>query len=260
MANGSFSASGALRHVGTSNDQTRRHNLSALLTIVHQQGPRSRAQITAHTRLNRSTIAALVAELEGLGLVSEGPPADTNQVGRPSPVVSPTERAVAIAVNPEIDAITIGVVGLNGGVQRRIRYETEHRPSVREAVNISAAVIDGMRGELERDYQVAGIGIAVPGLVRAADGLVRFAPHLEWVDEPITQLLAEATGYPVQAANDASLGANAERLFGAGRGLDDLVYLNGGASGIGGGLIVGGRPLSGADGYAGEWGHVSTLR
>jgi predicted NBD/HSP70 family sugar kinase len=98
--------------------------------------------------------------------------------------------------------------------------------------------------------------VAVPGLVRESDGVVRLAPHLEWVDEPFAAELAEATGLPVQAANDARLGANAERLFGAGRGTADLVYLNGGASGIGAGVIVGGRPLTGVDGYAGELGHT----
>ena len=63
-----------------------------------------------------------------------------------------------------------------------------------------------------------------------------------------------ATGLPTVVGNDASLGAIAEHLFGAGRGVDDLVYLNGGASGIGGGLIVHGLPVGGTGGYAGEFG------
>jgi predicted NBD/HSP70 family sugar kinase len=60
----------------------------------------------------------------------------------------------------------------------------------------------------------------------------------------------------VVAGNDASLGANAESLFGAGRGVRDLIYLNGGASGIGGGVIADGTPLRGVGGYAGEFGHT----
>jgi len=113
-----------------------------------------------------------------------------------------------------------------------------------------------MRGELEARFRVVGIGVAVPGLVRAHDGLVRLAPHLGWVDEPLTEMLEQATGFPVVAANDASLGALAERYFGAGRGITDLIYLNGGASGIGGGMIVGGLPVGGVAGYAGEFGHT----
>ena len=96
----------------------------------------------------------------------------------------------------------------------------------------------------------------MPGLVRVADGVVRFAPHLGWTDEPIAAMLTDATGLPAFAANDASVGAMAELLFGAGRGKTDLVYLNGGASGIGGGLIAGGVPIGGAGGFAGEFGHI----
>ena len=69
-------------------------------------------------------------------------------------------------------------------------------------------------------------------------------------------LFAEAIGLPVAVGNDATLGAIAEHLFGAGRGVSDLVYLNGGASGIGGGIVVEGRPLAGAGGFAGEFGHI----
>ena len=98
------------------------------------------------------------------------------------------------------------------------------------------------------------MGLAVPGLVRAADGLVRNAPHLRWIDEPLRDLVAAATGLPTVVGNDAMLGAIAEHLFGAARGIDDVVYLNGGASGIGGGLIIGGMPVPGAGGYAGEFG------
>jgi predicted NBD/HSP70 family sugar kinase len=92
--------------------------------------------------------------------------------------------------------------------------------------------------------------------VRSHDGLVRLAPHLGWVDEPLADMLEDATGFPVVAANDARLGTLAESLFGAGRELTDLVYLNGGASGIGGGAIVNGAPLRGISGYAGEFGHT----
>ncbi|MCC2029553.1 ROK family protein [Microbacterium sp. YMB-B2] len=104
--------------------------------------------------------------------------------------------------------------------------------------------------------RIVGLGVAVPGLVRASDGLVRLAPHLGWRDEDIATPLAEALGLPVAVDNDASLGARAEHLFGAAREHADVVYLNGGASGIGGGLILDGTLIRGAGGYAGEWGQT----
>lgn len=241
---------------GNSNDTVRRHNLSVVLGLVHRERSLSRAQLTRQTGLNRSTVAALVAELVERELVVETEPDATNSRGRPSPIVRPNPRVVAISINPEIDAISIGVVSLGGTVIKKIRYVTEHSPSVGEAVNISAAVIEAMRSELDSRYRTVGIGVAVPGQVRASDGLVRMAPHLGWQDEPFARLLEDATGFDVLADNDAHLGAMAESTFGAGRGLSDVIYVNGGASGIGGGIIAGGAPLGGVDGYAGEIGHT----
>jgi predicted NBD/HSP70 family sugar kinase len=241
---------------GNSNDHVRRHNLSVILGLVHRNRGLSRSQLTRHTGLNRSTIAALVAELVALDLVIEVEPDSSNQVGRPSPIVRPSPRTVGITVNPEIDAVTIGMVGLGGSVVKRVRYAVDRPPTVREAVDISAAVIAGLRAELDPEHTITGIGVAVPGLVRTQDGLVRLAPHLGWEDEPFAEMLEEATGLSVVAANDAHLGTLAEGTFGAGRGVADLIYLNGGASGIGGGIVSGGRPIGGAAGYAGELGHT----
>ena len=91
--------------------------------------------------------------------------------------------------------------------------------------------------------------------MRLSDGAVREATHLGWIDEPLSAMLAAATGFPTLAANAANLGMRAESVFGAGKGIDDFVYLIGGASGIGGGAVTGGVQLSGAAGYAGELGH-----
>lgn len=241
---------------GASNEQTRRHNLSIVLTALHQHGAQPRASLTARSGLNRSTTAALVAELAARGLAFETEPDQTRQVGRPSPTVHPDPSNVAFAVNPEVDAITAGVVALGGRVVHRMRHATTRPASVGEAIEISAALIDSLRADLGAGARVAGIGVAVPGLVRSGDGLVRLAPHLGWTDAPFAQLLADATGERVTAGNDASLGATAEKIFGAGRGMSDIVYLNGGASGIGGGVIAGGALLRGAGGYAGEFGHI----
>jgi predicted NBD/HSP70 family sugar kinase len=241
---------------GSNNDHVRRHNLSAVLGLAHRTGGLSRAQLTRATGLNRSTVADLVGELVERQLVVEMEPDSSGQVGRPSPIVRPNPKAVAVAMNPEIDAITVGVVGLGAAVLKRVRYPTPHRTSAKEAVAICAAVVEGMRSELDTRYRTVGIGVAVPGLVREHDGLVRLAPHLGWVDEPLARMLTDATGYPVVAANDASLGALAESAFGAGRQVTDLIYLNGGAGGIGGGVIAGGVSLGGIAGYAGEFGHT----
>ncbi|MBO0980038.1 ROK family transcriptional regulator [Microbacterium sp. SD291] len=232
----------------------RRRNLGEVLRLVHEGGPQSRARLTAATGLNRSTVADLVTTLADAGLVVEREPDQTRRVGRPSPVVAASHDVVAIAVNPEVDAIEMAAVGLNGQVRARVREEADRLTTPEEATAAVARILAGWRVRELAELRVVGIGIAVPGLVRATDAVVRYAPHLDWRDASIGALVQESTGLPVAVGNDASLGAMAEHLFGAAVGHDDVVYLNGGASGIGGGLIIGGRLVGGAGGYAGEWG------
>ncbi|WEG08834.1 ROK family transcriptional regulator [Microbacterium horticulturae] len=232
----------------------REANLSHVLRLVHLHGPISRAVITARTGLNRSTVGDLVTELTVAGLVLEGEPAAHGRVGRPSPVVAADVRPVVVAANPEVDALTLAAVGLDRGIRARIRIARDELLTPEETADLIAVQIAAWRDGPLADARVLSIGVAVPGPVRAADGLVRAAPHLGWVDAALGPLITEATELPVVVGNDANLGAVAEHLFGAARGVDDVVYLNGGASGIGGAIIAGGHPLTGAGGYAGEFG------
>ncbi|KQR24760.1 hypothetical protein ASF79_02525 [Agreia sp. Leaf335] len=242
--------------MGNSNDQARRHNLSTVLTLLHHSGSRTRAELTRATGLNRSTIAALVGELGDLGLVYETQQTDPGTVGRPSPFVHLTDRLLAVAVNPDLDAVTIGLVQLGGRVLARVRHETTRAPGIDETVAIVRREVSSLVAGLADDQVVVGVGIAVPGLVRSSDGVVTLAPHLLWNDQPLAEPVAEALGIPAFAANDAQLGLVAESLFGAGRGVEDIVYLNGSTSGIGGSVLVAGNALRGAQGYAGELGHT----
>lgn len=232
----------------------RQRNLARLLRLVHLDGPLSRAALTEATGLNRSTTADLVGELVREGLVVERAPDPARRVGRPSPVVVADPRVVAITANPEVDALTIAAVGLDRSIVRRERIEVDHLLTPDETARVVAERLERWRAGDLADARVVAVGLAVPGLVRAGDGLVRNAPHLRWTDAPLRDLVAEQTGLPVAVGNDATLGAIAEHLFGAARGIDDVVYLNGGASGIGGGLIVHGMPVLGAGGYSGEFG------
>lgn len=232
----------------------RRRNLSEVLRLVHEGGPQSRARLTAATGLNRSTIADLVSTLVDAGLAVEREPDPTRRAGRPSPVVAASDDVVAIAVNPEIDAIEMAAVGLNGLVRVRAREVVDRVITPEETATSVARILGEWRNRELSGLRVVGVGVAVPGLVRATDAVVRYAPHLGWREASIGTLIQAATGLPVAVGNDASLGAKAEHLFGAAVGNDDVVYLNGGASGIGGGLIIDGRLVGGAGGYAGEWG------
>lgn len=237
-------------------DGVRGRNLSRLLTLLHRDGPLSRAELTRRTGLNRSTIAALVGELGVLGAAYETDPAESGTVGRPSPTVHPQSRIAVLTVNPDVDAVTVGLVGLGGTIHRRERHPTTTVPTVASTVDLVRGVVDVWRSAGGLDVKCVGVGVAVPGLVSTTDGSVTLAPHLGWQDAPVAAPLASALGLEVVVVNDAFAGAVAESRYGAGRGLADLVYLNGSASGIGGGVLVGGRALRGAHGYGGELGHT----
>jgi predicted NBD/HSP70 family sugar kinase len=247
---------GASANVG---DQMRRKNLVDVLSLVHQGGPHTRAELTRRSGLNRSTVSRLVAELEYLDLVRESEPRDTGVVGRPSPVVHANDDIVAICVNPDLDAIAFGLVGLGGKIQSQVRYSTTTVPTVKEMISIVSEIIHGSSSGIRDDFRIIAIGIAVPGIVRVDLGVVEFAPHLDWRDEPVAQLMEEGLGYPAFAANDANLGTIAECLYGTASGMSDVIYLNGSRSGIGGGVIVNGHPLSGAHGFGAELGHTSVV-
>ena len=244
------------KNLGQNRDDVRQHNLATLLRMIHESGTISRSLLTTNSGLNRSTISDLVQELEELGLVTEQESKSTSGVGRPSLQVTASNKVVAFAVNPDIDAVTVGLVGLGGEVIKRKRQPLTAPVRPERAVQVAAEIIKEMRGELSADYRIAGIGLAIPGQVRVNDGVVRLAPHLDWVEVPIGKMLNQATGLPVYADNDASIACNAEHTFGVGRDYEDMVYLFASTGGIGGGVIVEGHQLRGSSGYAGELGHV----
>jgi glucokinase len=104
--------------------------------------------------------------------------------------------------------------------------------------------------------KVAGVGIAIPGPTDPYQGIVMKAPNLPgWINIPLKQIMEKRLGRPVFLGNDANLAALGEWKFGAGQGHQDVLYLTI-STGIGGGMISGGRLLLGAQGLAAEVGHL----
>ena len=236
----------------------RRTNLAVLLRHLHLDGPMRRAELTERLGLTRSTVAGLVAELGRLGVVEQGaatPPAAPAGPGRPSPVVRPCPLGVqVVAAEVRIDQVQVALVGLGGTVLHR-----DSRALADRSPEATADLMASMVTELAAAApgRVAGLGVAVPGVTRHADGAVRFAPNLRWRDVALGGLLgARLPGTDVQVVNDGDAGALAEHLRGVARGSNDVVFVEG-EVGVGSGVIIGGRPLVGAGGYAGELGHMA---
>jgi glucokinase len=103
---------------------------------------------------------------------------------------------------------------------------------------------------------LAGAGAAVPGPIDFGAGVLQHPPNMPgWESVPVRDWLSEALGCPVALENDANAAALAEHRFGAGRGHDDVIYLTM-STGVGGGIVAGGRILRGEGGGAGEIGHT----
>jgi predicted NBD/HSP70 family sugar kinase len=226
---------------------------------LHLSGPLTRAELTARMGLNRSTIGVLVSELVSLGAVREERPAGIQAAaGRPSLVVRPADELQVLAADIGVDRVILALLGLGGRVvARRQQAVRSEQLSPSAAVELLSRLSRDLLADSAAGSRLVGMGVSVPGVVRNSDGLVRFAPNLGWVDEPFGSMLAaRAAGrLSVRVGNDADLGALAEHRRGAAVGYDDVVFVAG-EVGVGGGLIVGGQPVQGAGGYAGELGHM----
>jgi predicted NBD/HSP70 family sugar kinase len=239
----------------------RRSNLALVLRYLRDVGPGSRARIAADTGLNKATVSSLVSELVGRGLVREGAIHRAGAVGRPAQLVELDGRGIGgIGLEITVDHLTALVLDLTNTVVHERRVALDARALGAEAVldavaELAAEVVDecGRRGVV-----LTGATVAVPALVDVAAGAVAFAPNLRWRRTPVAAALAERLGplpFPVRVDNDANLAALGEFAMGSVAGTPDLVYLTG-ETGIGGGVMVGGRLLRGAEGFGGEVGHV----
>jgi predicted NBD/HSP70 family sugar kinase len=248
------------RSVGLGPDALRRTNLSTVLRLLHTQGTATRAELTARTGLNRSTVAALVRELTERGLVSEGEAVANGTPGRPSPTVTVrTDRVAVLAVDVKVDSVAVAAIALGG---TRLAQQRVQRDRFTLTVDDTLDVLEGLSRQilatLPQRQRLLGIGIAVAGLVRNPEGIVDLGPNLGWTEVALGELLRTRLRrrVPVVVGNDGDTGALAEWVHGAGRGVEHLLYLSG-EVGVGGGIISSGRPLAGSVGYAGEVGHMT---
>lgn len=155
-------------------------------------------------------------------------------------------------------SIKIGIAEVDGtqiNILRKFELNTNTENNgeaiLKDIVNaINKDMIDG---GLSKDM-IAGIGIGVPGPV-LPDGTVNKCINLGWGVFNVEQELSSLSGFRVNAGNDANVAALGEMVAGAGRGYEDLVMITLG-TGIGGGIVLGGRIFKGSTGAGGEIGHM----
>jgi N-acetylglucosamine repressor len=226
-----------------------------VLRTIYEQQEISRAEIARETRLTRTTVSGVAADLMAQGLVKEvgfGPSAG----GKPP---------ILLSVNPDarhligLDLASAefrgAVVNLRGQVRQQITVPLDDRDG-EAALALVYDIIERLRAA--SGSSLLGIGIGSPGLMDASNGIVRRSVNLDWHDLPLRRLLEERFDLPVYVANDSQVAALGEYTFGNGSGVENLVVIKVG-HGVGAGIVLNGRLFHGETFGAGEIGHVTVV-
>ena len=247
---------------GTNLIYTKKFNLRVVHEVIRVYGPLSRADIARHTQLTGQTISNLVRELLDLQLVQEGERRSEGR-GAPSTTLSLNpDGAYAVGLDLDRDHLTAVLVDLAGNVRHRIHTDLD-TPSPSDTLELMTDSVATLikRQRIRRD-QVSGLGVGVPGPMHQAadsrDYLVNPKAFPGWHDIPLATWLREKLRMPVFLENNATAAAIGEHWYGAGQQIGTFFYIYFG-SGLGGGLVMDGRPYEGFTGNAGEIGYLPTV-
>jgi predicted NBD/HSP70 family sugar kinase len=231
---------------------------TAVFTAVLTEGPLSRVSLARRLGLSAAAVTRAARPLIEMGYLQElaatertGPGA-----GRPaSPLAVQADREFFVGVKITGDEL-IGVVCDLCADVRTSAHRPLTDPSVEAVLSelgrLVDDLLDGPGGYRARTRR---LGLAVSGDVDRSTGLVRYSPFLQWHNVRLRERAAQVTGLTVTVENDVKALTTAEHWFGEGVGAESFALVTVG-TGIGCGLVVNGRLVSGSHGVAGEIGHI----
>ncbi|HEY3435133.1 MAG TPA: ROK family protein [Solirubrobacterales bacterium] len=229
---------------------------SSLLKLIREGDGTTRADLAQRTGLARSTITQRLEQLQGLGLLKEVAGAGSTGGRPPMRLVFNEDAALVLAADLGATHSRLAVTNLGGRVLAETRGDVDIADGPEVVLEWVEQRFNALLGEagVER-AAVAGIGIGVPGPVEHATGLPRNPPIMPgWDGFPIPERFAETFGVPVLVDNDVNIMALGEH-WSHWREVEHLLFVKVG-TGIGCGIVVDGRIHRGADGAAGDLGHV----
>src|SRR4051794_30908049 len=247
--------------VGARQSSVRSANLALVLrTVCAAAEPPSRADVAGATGMTRATAARLADDLVAARLLDEVERAPTARPGRPATPLAPGARYAALGLQVDAGLLAARIVDLRGRVVAEQVEDgdfvaSDPVPVLGRLSGLARQLVDG----LPAHTTLVGSGLALPGIVDVADGVLLRAPNLGWSDERPAELLARSLPpnlVPV-LGNEADLAARtvASRAPGRPGPYRDFLYLSG-QIGIGGAAVLDGRVMTGSSGWAGEVGHV----
>jgi predicted NBD/HSP70 family sugar kinase len=229
----------------------RQGNEWAIYQHLLSLAPASSPQLAASTGLSKVTVSAALGNLEQLGLV-EQTGVRAGNAGRSPRLYAPRARAgFVVAIDVGAEWIRGAVADLTGGIVSRMEKRTparvtQHVTRIAELVN---AMLD-MQNVPRDDVLMTVIGS--PGVLDAGSDRLRLAPNLpDWEKAGLIPSLRAALGADIVIENDINLATLGEQRHGIGRGVENFVFMSIG-TGIGVGIVAGGRLHRGAHGFAGE--------
>lgn len=228
-------------------------NKKIVLNYVRDRSPISRADIARETDLQRSTVSAIVEDLQNENLIEEIGTGASSGGRKPTLLKLRTGIPVAIGVDVTPSHTTIAVADLAGNI---LEQETFDTTSSMEKMN---GEIVGRIEKIIAKYPNIEfeVGISVPGIADQISGNVIFVPYFHWNNWNIAQLITDKTGISVKIENDANAISLAELWFGGEetRKTSNFITVLV-AEGIGTGIIFEGQIYRGENGAAGEFGHM----
>lgn len=240
-------------------------NRGRVIDALRGRGTASRAEIARATGLSRSTVSSIVSDLIEAGLLAERAEATGvahgESGGRPPVLLSLNPSAgLAVGVDFGHTHLRVAVSDLSHEVLAETWRELDVDHSAEEGLDAAAELVHQVLNEAKVGRKaVIGVGMGVPGPINRATGAVGSSSILPgWVGVNASAELEQRLGLPVHVENDANLGALAEFVWGSGRGHRNIVYIKL-SSGVGAGLLFGGRLHQGAGGTAGEIGHTPAM-
>lgn len=232
---------------------------SQVFTTLLSQGPLSRVELARRVGLSAAAVTRAVRPLLDERYLMEEPEGrarpDEPMIGRPAtPLRVRADRAAFIGVKITADEVVAVLTDLRAEVREAV-HERLPTHDVAETVRLIGDVVTRLR-QRRGHARVRAIGLSVGGQVDQRAGLVRNSPFLHWHDVPLAYLVEQATGLPTGLENDVRALTAAEQLFGAGVGAAAFALVTVGA-GVGCGIVVHDRVVTGYHGVAGELGHLT---
>jgi glucokinase-like ROK family protein len=232
--------------------------LAAVLAAIRGSRGMTQPLLTQQVGLGRSVVAARIAELETAGLVVNAGVGPSTGGRAPRQLRLRAEAGVVVGVGIGATGMEIGIADLSGRLIERVEEPIDIADGPDVVLGRAEVLVDELLARNAEGRRVWGVGVGVPGPVEFATGLPVAPPIMPgWDGYPIRDRLSRRYSAATWVDNDVNLLALGElRSNPAASAAEDLIYVKIG-TGIGAGLVSGGRLHRGTNGCAGDIGHVA---